>query len=290
MAVLKNQIPILEFDTEQSAVIMPGHHSDYHFPQKGVMLFMEPEIDDFVAHNECEVIGKFVSVTKDFYVYKTQINNIDIAFVQAPLGGAGAVQIMEQLIAGGVKEIIAAGCCGALVEDTEGSFFIPTAALRQEGTSYHYLPPSREVELDAAPIKAICKVLENAKLSYRTCKTWTTDGFYRETKEMVQYRKSEGYAVVEMECASMAACAKMRGILFGQVLFTADSLADVDAHDERNWGNDFFAAAMKIAMEAITEVCMRAENEMYDLILGIAKNDVRIKAVYMNGSRTNDNV
>ena len=70
---------------------------------------------------------------------------------QLPLGGAGAVQIMEQLIAGGVKEIIAAGCCGALVEDTEGSFFVPTAALRQEGTSYHYLPPSREIELDAAP-------------------------------------------------------------------------------------------------------------------------------------------
>lgn len=254
MAISKNQIPILEFDTEQTAVIMPGHHSDYSFPHKAVMLFMEPEIDDFVAENECEVVGKFISVTKEFYVYKTKIHNVDIAFVQAPLGGAGAVQIMEQLIAGGVEEIIAAGCCGALVEDTEGSFFIPAAALRQEGTSYHYLPPSREIELDPEPIKAICKVLENAGLSYKICKTWTTDGFYRETKEMVRYRKSEGYSVVEMECASMAACAKMRGVLFGQVLFTADSLENVDAHDIRNWGNDFFAAAMRIAMEAITQV------------------------------------
>lgn len=70
MAVFKNQIPILEFDSEQSAVIMPGHHSDYNFPQKAVMLFMEPEIDDFVAKNGCEVVGKFVSVTKEFYVYK----------------------------------------------------------------------------------------------------------------------------------------------------------------------------------------------------------------------------
>ena len=254
MAVFKNEIPILEFDTEQSAVIMPGYDSDYNFPQKAVMLFMGPEIDDFVAENECEIVGKFVTVTKEFCVYKTKIKGVDIALVQTPLGGAGAVQIMEQLIAGGVEKIIAAGCCGALVEDTEGSFFVPTAALRQEGTSYHYLPPSREIELDAVPIKAICRALENAGLSYRTCKTWTTDGFYRETKEMVRYRKSEGYSVVEMECASMAACAKMRGVLFGQVLFTADSLADVDAHDIRNWGNDFFVAAMKIAMEAITEV------------------------------------
>lgn len=66
-----------------------------------------------------------MSVTKDFYVYQTKVNHVEIAFVQAPLGGAGAVQIMEQLIAGGVEEIIAAGCCGALVEDTEGSFFCP---------------------------------------------------------------------------------------------------------------------------------------------------------------------
>lgn len=160
--------------------------------------------------------------------------------------------LMEQLIAGGATKIIAAGCCGALVDDTEGTFFIPTAALRQEGTSYHYLPPSREIDLDAEPINAICKAIDNAGLSYRKCKTWTTDGFYRETKEMVQYRKSEGYSVVEMECASMAACAKMRGVSFGQLLFSADSLANVDAHDIRDWGNNFFAAAMKLAMCAIT--------------------------------------
>lgn len=254
MPIFKNEIPILEFDTEQKAVLMPGHHSDYGFPRKAVMLFMDSQINDFVAENECEIIGKFESITKEFYVYLTKVNHVDLAFVQAPLGGAGAVQIMEQLIVGGVKEIIAAGCCGALVEDTEGAFFIPAAALRQERTSYHYLPPSREIELDSAPIEAIGRVLERSGLSYKICKTWTTDGFYRETKEMVHYRKSEGYSVVEMECASMAACAKMRGILFGQVLFTAASLADVDAHDTRNWGNDYFATAMKIAMEAITEV------------------------------------
>lgn len=254
MAIRKNEYPILEFDTEQNAVIMPGHHSDYHFPPKAVMLFMEPEIQDFAAEHECEIVGTFINVTKEFHVYKTKIHDIDVAFVQAPLGGADAVQIMEQLIAGGVKEIIAAGCCGALVKDTEGSFYIPTTALRQEGTSYHYLPPSREIELDSQPVKAICRVLERAGSNYKTCKTWTTDGFYRETKEMVQYRKAEGYSVMEMECASMAACAKMRGILFGQVLFTADSLADIESHDIRNWGNDFFAAAMRIAMEAVVEV------------------------------------
>ena len=57
MPIFKNEIPILEFDTEQSAVIMPGHHSDYHFPQKAVMLFMELEIDDFAAQMNVKLLG-----------------------------------------------------------------------------------------------------------------------------------------------------------------------------------------------------------------------------------------
>lgn len=68
------------------------------------------------------------------------------------------------------------------------------------------------------------------------------------------YRKEEGYSVVEMECASLAACAKMREVIFGQILFTADSLADVEEHNERNWGNEHFAYAMKLAFDAVVEV------------------------------------
>ncbi len=254
MALIKNEIPILEYDTESMAVLMPGHGRDYKFTETAVMLFMEKETDEFAAANNCEIVGKFESVTKEFNVYKVTHNGAEIVFCQAPLGGAGAVQIMEQLIAGGAKKIIAAGCCGALVDGAEGEFFVPTAALRQEGTSYHYLPPTREVELDECAIKAIEAALNKRNLPYRKCKTWTTDGFYRETKEMVLYRKSEGYSVVEMECASLAACGKMRGVAFGQLLFTADSLANADAHDERNWGNDTFEAALEIAMDAAVEV------------------------------------
>ena len=254
MALIKNEIPILEFDSEEKAVLMPGHGWDYKFTKKAVMLFMEPEIEEYVSKNKCEIIGKFESVTKTFYVYKTVHKGKEITFCQAPLGGAGAVQIMEQLIAGGAREIIAAGCCGALVEDTEGDFFVPTQALRQEGTSYHYLPPAREVELNERAVGAIEKALMKNGKTYRKCKTWTTDGFCRETKEMVLYRKEEGYSVVEMECASLAACAKMRGVIFGQLLFTADSLANIEEHAERNWGNEHFAYAMKLAFDAVLEV------------------------------------
>ena len=254
MALIKNEIPILEYDTDENAVLMAKNIYDSVVNKKAVLLFMDKEIDDYVKTHACEKVAEYECVTKIFSVYRTVHKGTEFAFCQAPLGGAGTVQIMENLIAGGAKEIIAAGCCGALVEDGEGDFFIPTAALRQEGTSYHYLPPAREVELHEKAIAAIEKALQDNGLCYRTCKTWTTDGFYRETKEMVSYRKEEGYSVVEMECASLAACAKMRGVTFGQLLFTADSLANVEEHETRNWGGDTFAAAMELAFDAIVEV------------------------------------
>lgn len=103
MSLIKNDIPILEYDTNSKAVIMPGHSTNFHFPERAVMLFMETEIDDYTMTNKCEIIGQFISITKDFPVYKTVHNGVELAICQAPLGGAASTQIMEQLIAGGVK-------------------------------------------------------------------------------------------------------------------------------------------------------------------------------------------
>ena len=103
MSLIKNDIPILEYDTNSKVVIMPGHSTNFHFPERAVMLFMETEIDDYAMTNKGEIIGQFISITKDFPVYKTVHNGVELAICQAPLGGAASTQIMEQLIAGGVK-------------------------------------------------------------------------------------------------------------------------------------------------------------------------------------------
>lgn len=103
-------------------------------------------------------------------------------------------------------------------------------------------------------VNAIAAVLDRRGFHYKKCKTWTTDGFYRETKEMVEYRRSEGCSVVEMECASLAACAEFRNVIFGQLLFTADSLANIETYDDRDWGRRYFDLAMDLSMDAASEV------------------------------------
>ena len=73
----------------------------------------------------------------------------------------------------------------------------------------------------------------------------------RVEKFMVEYRKSEGCATVEMECAALAACAQKRGAVFGQILYTADSLANVYAHDERDWGKGSLRKALELCINVL---------------------------------------
>ena len=75
--------------------------------------------------------------------------------------------------------------------------------------------------------------------------------FFRETREKVDYRKSEGCSVVEMECAALAACAQMRGAVWGELLFTADTLADAEHYDERNWGGNSINYALELCVESV---------------------------------------
>ena len=67
---------------------------------------------------------------------------------------------------------------------------------------------------------------------------------------MVAYRREEGCLTVEMECASLAACAKFRGVQFAQLLYTADSLADAKNYDQRGWGEDSLKPALMLCLDA----------------------------------------
>lgn len=249
MALHKNAVPILEYDTAQRAVIMPGN-CEIRFPEKAVFLFLGDAAEAYAAANNCEKLEGYETITKTYPIFKTIHQGEEICFCQAPLGAPAAVQILDHLIGSGVRKIIAAGTCGALVDIAENEFLVPTEALRDEGTSYHYLPPARTIALDEKGVDAVRRSLLLHGLGVRECRVWTTDAFYRETAEMVSYRKAEGYTAVDMECAALAACARFRGALFGQLLFTADSLADIEAHDARGWGYSAFDRALTLAFDA----------------------------------------
>lgn len=254
MTLIKHEFPILERDTEQVAVIMPNRKNLYTFPKKCVFAFLGGTTDTFALRNNCEKIGVFESITKLYPIYKTIYKGEEICFCQAPCGASAAAQIVDSLLACGVKYIIACGTCGALHDFAENEIIIPAEALRDEGTSYHYIAPSREIKLNPQAVEAIKRAALSFSLGYRECKTWSTDGFFRETREMVEYRKEEGCEVVDMECSALAAVAAFRNAVFGQILFTADTLANLDRYDERGWGMSYFETAFELSLEAAYQI------------------------------------
>ena len=251
MAVIKHDIPILEYDANPAAVIMPNRKNRYHFPEYAVFPFLMDEIEKFAEEHGCEQIGKFESATKIYPIYEYTHDGKKVCLCQAPVGAAPAAQLLDYLIGYGCTKIISAGSCGALVPLGENEFLIPVEAVRCEGTSYHYLPPTRTVSMNPQATEAIERAMRKNGIAYEKCKTWTTDGFFRETRDMVEYRKAEGCSVVEMECSALFACAQFRQVTFGQILFTADTLANVEAHDDRGWGMDSLSTALRLCLDAV---------------------------------------
>ncbi len=255
MSIIKNEIPILEFDTAQQAVLNPTHEKlDLKLPKKCVFAFLGEYIETYAKQTETRQVSTFISATKHYPIYITKYKGEEIVLCQAPVGAAPAAQLLDWLIGYGVREIISAGSCGALEKFPECTFLVPNKALRDEGTSYHYAPPSRFIEISERARKAIEETIVAHGMKYREVTTWSTDGFYRETREKVAYRKSEGCSVVEMECSALAAVSAFRGAVWGMILYTADSLADVDKYDERNWGGNAYEYALILCLDAVLKL------------------------------------
>lgn len=255
MCIIKNEIPILEFDTDTTAVIEPTHEKlGLKLPKKCVFAFVGDYITEYAMKTNAVKVSEFLSMTKRYPIYVTKYKGEDITLCEAPVGAAASVQVLDWLIGYGVREVISAGSCGALERFEEGTFLVPSKALRDEGTSYHYAPPSRYMVISEAARNAIEKTIIEHGMKYQEVVTWSTDGFFRETREKIAYRKSEGCSVVEMECAALAACSAFRGATWGMILYTADSLADVDKYDERNWGGNAYEYALTLCLDSVTKL------------------------------------
>lgn len=258
--IKKNKFPILEYSTEAEGVL--GRFSDAVnttkftvFPERAVLAFLKEEvIKNFVKSYGGKKICDHHTVSKRFAVYKINFKGREVCICQGAVGAAVSSEIVDWMIAHGVKKIIACGSCGALEHFEEGKLLIPTKALRDEGTSYKYLPPERFVEIEKPTLKVVEKVMKEKEIGYQECVTWTTDGFFRETQEMIAYRKSEGCNVVDMECSALASVAKFRKVLFGQVLFTADSLADVENYDARGFGRDVHETVLELCFDIVLQL------------------------------------
>lgn len=247
---------ILDFDLNKKAVIEPGVEDlQYKFHEKLLFAFVpDDEIKSFLDKHSHKTLGKFKTVSFRPKVYEVKINNQLITLCQAPVGASASTKFLDWLINYGVKQVLSVGNAGALDNLPENTMFVPQEAIRGEGTSFYYKEPSKIIALDKNFVRRVENEIKNLGFQYEKGTTWTTDGFFRETPNQVLQAKKLGAKTVEMECSALAACAEFRNISFAQILFTADSLADMDNYDKRNWGHDSYSVSLNIGSQVLASL------------------------------------
>lgn len=225
------------FDPHSEELIKPNLQRSYcegkNFPEFIIGAFKEEtfRILEQVCHAEeiCTLRGG-----RAIPVYRINWQGRDIGLFHTLMGGPGTVCLIESLIARMAKKFLLYGNCGVLCKEiSAGHLILPTAAYRDEGTSYHYLSASEYV--DVPTHNRLTQIMDELHLPYISGKVWTTDAFYRETRSNMEKRKADGCIAVDMECASVMAVGQFRGVPIYQ-FFYADDCLDGDAWDPRTLG------------------------------------------------------
>lgn len=197
-----------------------------NFPEICVSTFSENIIKKFSSLRSTETIAELYTANGRIPVYKIRYKDTDIAFYLSRVGAPACVAGFEEIVAMGARKFVLFGSCGVLDDErVKDNLILPVSAVRDEGTSYHYIAPSPEIEADPHSVRIAETVLASCGYPYIKGKTWTSDAIYRETLPLIQERRQEGCLVVEMEFASMLAVAKYRHIPFIQFLYGADNLS-----------------------------------------------------------------
>ena len=228
--------PILEFDPAPEAFIEPSKIiRTRDLPEYCVITFFKEVIDRVIAEHGAKVAVENRWEDGEHCIYEISYEGRRLAFFHPGVGAPISAGLLEEAIAFGCRKFIACGGCGVLDKDIAvGHLIVVSGAVRDEGVSYHYLPPAREVTANPKAVSALVRTLDDRAVPYRVGKTWTTDAHYRETANKIARRRDEGCLTVEMESAALIAVAQFRNAVFGQVLYGGDDLSGAE-WDSRQW-------------------------------------------------------
>ena len=203
-------------------------------PKVAVGVFSRHLFKDVIEKFNCKEVGYISCGNLEKNIYILNYKNTELTFFMAGVSGPWISADMEELHAQGVEKFIIFGNCGVLDSSIEDcSIVIPTMAFRDEGTSYHYVEESDTIDLNPKYINEFIEILNKYNFDYRKGYTWTTDAFYRETKEKINYFKNKGVITVEMEGSVIAAVCKRLNIDYFTFYYAGDNL-DSAEWDERS--------------------------------------------------------
>lgn len=232
---MTDRLPLQEFDPDRAAIVTPYTGGFADVPERAVICFFHEVIDAEVDAGRATRIGSFVWEDGAHDLYRMTRDGVDIAVYVSGVGAPLAGGLLEECIAAGARTFVVCGGAGALVPGLAlGHVVVPTSAIRDEGTSFHYAPPSRSIDADAGLAARAVAFLDERDVPHLTGATWTTDAIYRETPDKIRRRRDEGCVVVEMEASAFMAIAQFRGVGLVQLLYAGDDVSG-ETWDHRLW-------------------------------------------------------
>src|SRR5215217_646974 len=167
------------------------------------------------------------AMNADVYAVKKTKGNV--AVLTSFGGGSPMVmELAEELAVMGAKRMILMTWGGTLQKDSKpGDIVVCNRAIRDEGASYHYLPPTKYVEANPSLVHELVDAIRGRGAPCTVGTTWTTDAPYRETREEVIQYQAEGVRTVEMESAGLFTVGQVREVQTASIVIGMDSLASL---------------------------------------------------------------
>ncbi len=250
----KDNSPLFEHNHSDAPVFLPGNMLESARIQKnlpfltvpaGCLLDFDGELVDFlVASGKARPEPSWPCFHTRLYLWNA--NGAEYGIIGGTVGASFAVLVAEELFALGCKALVTISSAGLIAENLHPPLFLLIdKALRDEGTSYHYLPPRRFAFASPSLVDAVAHRLTEAGLSFNQGSSWTTDAPFRETSELIAARREEGIIAVEMEAAAlltMAEALDRRVICLAHITNTMATRSD----DFEKGGDDGNESALKV--------------------------------------------
>ena len=227
-----------EYDETKNSMFNPDEveHKFKNISKIGVTCFSKKLLDKLVSRFNGEEILQSSNGNGELPIYKICYDGEELVLFLSRVGAPACVVQYEEVFAMGLEKLVVFGTCGVLDKSIEDlAIIIPNSAIRDEGTSYHYVPDSESIEMNKEYKNLFKQVLDENGYKYEEGATWTTDGFYRETKEKLEMFKQKGAVCVEMEGASIAAVCEYKKLKYFTFYYAGDNLDAVE-WEERSLG------------------------------------------------------
>jgi uridine phosphorylase len=171
-------------------------------------------------------------------MYNFKVDDVEIGIIPCIVGSSYAVLVAEQLFVSGCKLLISVTSAGIIKQpNTNKRFVLITSSIRDEGTSYHYLPPEKPALVNQELLETLSEEVEDSRCPYFNGDSWTTDAPYRETPSSILAMQERNITCVEMEAAGLYALAEVK--LYNIICFAhlTNSMAQIEGDFEK--GDEF---------------------------------------------------